>query len=1029
VIKKLPNGNLKTIDFNKSQSTGSPTTYSSRPKWKNGRNSAVVSGYGTGFTNEEIEALRKQMYQDYDIMDTDAIVSSVLDIFSDESSCVNEQGELLVIKTDDVKVKKVLHNLFYDIMNIEFNLWSWIRTSVKYGDNFLYLQVEEEVGVINVMPIHPMLMIREEGSREEPDQVRFKYEGDFGAGSGHQNYFQEYEIAHFRLLGDVNFLPYGRSNLEGGRKEYKRMCLPSFSKIWTETGFVEIGNIAAGDCVFSFDYLNKKYIKSTVKEQMHNGQKEVFEIRLSNRKFYGTADHLYLTSDGEYKQVSDLTTDDYIILSNLLDQQLPHKLPLLKLNDNNIVANFDDGYFHDYVQHTNKKCIICDKEMKHLNSWHLKYKHNMKFSDYTNIVGTANYFHLMNRNVKIPLDDAMKFCVAYNLNTDKLKSYSPNSTVEIINEVKLTENFKQFVRFFGFLLGDGWIDDNAVKFSLGNRIDKSQKYLEFLNSIDCKFTISNVGKPNAECNIRNLYFVKLLRQLKFITGTSNKIVPDWIFAVDVEHKLEFLLGFADADGCDTSVQKNNTRFSVGGINKNLLETLQTIAIQIGLNVSNMIHTAGSEKFWKTSNKYYKSKDVYTFSFSLTNHHKTVIKNGLLCQKVIKIDSVGIQDVYDIEVDNINHNFIVDGVISHNCLAEDAMLLNRIMRAPERRLFKIDIGNIAPEEVDAYIEEISNTMKKTPYIDPLTGEFNLRYNLINSQEDFFMPVRGGDSGTSIETLPGLSNDGMLEDVEYFKNKMIAAFKIPKSYIGYSGDEDSGGDGKSLAQLDIRFARTIERIQKIFVSELYKIAIIHLKVQGFETEDLLNFELTLTNPSLIFERQKTDVLTAKVDLAKSAREENPLLSDNYIYKNIFGFTDEEIQNEMDAKVESAKYAFRIKQIQEEGNDPEVTGKSFGTPHDIATMQVSSKYMPGQYEESDKSLYNKDEREENKGKPDQYAGSFETERDKDFGRDPVGRKENAKTEMPETFKRITKSLDKMKKVKKEPASMLNEDNLIIE
>ncbi len=577
IIKKLPSGRLKTLDVNKSQSIGSPTTYGTRAKWRNGRSFNSTSGYSSGFTNEEFEALKKQMYIDYELMDTDSIVSSVLDIYADESTTLSENKELLVIKTDDAKIKKVLHNLFYDVLNIEFNLWQWVRTTCKYGDSFLHVQIAENVGIVNVMPIHPSLMVREEGNQDNPNHVRFRYDGDYGFRNATNMYFEEYEIAHFRLLGDTNFLPYGKSIIEGGRKEYKRLLL----------------------------------------------------------------------------------------------------------------------------------------------------------------------------------------------------------------------------------------------------------------------------------------------------------------------------------------------------------------------------------------------------------------------------------------------------------AEDSMLISRIMRAPERRLFKIDVGNIPPEEVDAYMEEITREMKKTPYIDPTTGDYDLRYNLMNSLEDFYLPVRGGDTGTSIETLPGLNNDGMKDDVEYFKNKMISAFKVPKAYIGYI--EEAGTDKGSLAQIDIRFARTIERVQKVFTSELYKLALIHLYVQGFETDDLLNFELTLTNPSLVYERQRLDILTSKVDLVKSIKEAN-LFSDKYIYEAIFGMTEEEWKNDRDMIVESAKQVFRLKQITEEGNDPATTGKSYGTPWDIATLQVSSKFLPGQYGETNKELYTKDEREENEGKPQQHKGSFETKRDKDFGRDPVGRRELDKME---SVKSTLTSVQKFRK-KSEP-NMLNENNIL--
>ena len=196
------------------------------------------------------------------------------------------------------------------------------------------------------------------------------------------------------------------------------------------------------------------------------------------------------------------------------------------------------------------------------------------------------------------------------------------------------------------------------------------------------------------------------------------------------------------------------------------------------------------------------------------------------------------------------------------LMEDAMLIHRIMRAPERRIFKIDVGNIPPAEVDNHIQTIINKMKKVPYIDEKTGDYNLKFNMQNMIEDFFLPVRGGESGTSIESLPGLSSDGQIEDIDYLKNKLFSALKVPKAFLGY----DEGVEGKAtLAAEDVRFARTIERIQKIFVSELTKIAVVHLYTQGYKDADLVNFELSLTNPSIVYEKQKVETLNEKIGLA--------------------------------------------------------------------------------------------------------------------------------------------------------------------
>jgi hypothetical protein len=195
------------------------------------------------------------------------------------------------------------------------------------------------------------------------------------------------------------------------------------------------------------------------------------------------------------------------------------------------------------------------------------------------------------------------------------------------------------------------------------------------------------------------------------------------------------------------------------------------------------------------------------------------------------------------------------------LMEDAMLIHRIMRAPEKRVFKIDIGNIPPTEVDNYMQRIINKMKKIPFVDKNTGDYNLKYNMQNLTEDFFLPVRGSDSGTSIDNIGGLEY-AAIDDIDYLKNKLFAALKVPKAYLSY--DENINGKA-TLAAEDVRFARTIERIQRTVVSELTKIAVIHLYSQGIQDADMVNFELSLTNASTIYEQEKINLWSEKVRLA--------------------------------------------------------------------------------------------------------------------------------------------------------------------
>ena len=260
------------------------------------------------------------------------------------------------------------------------------------------------------------------------------------------------------------------------------------------------------------------------------------------------------------------------------------------------------------------------------------------------------------------------------------------------------------------------------------------------------------------------------------------------------------------------------------------------------------------------------------------------------------------------------------------LMEDAMMIHRIMRAPEKRVFQIDIGNIPPAEVDNYMQKILNKMKKTPIIDQATGEYNLKYNMQNITEDFFLPVRGGDSGTRIESLPGLTYEA-IEDIDYLKNKMLAALRVPKAFIGY---EESLGSKATLAAEDVRFARTIERIQRITISELTKIAIVHLYAQGYQDADLVDFELDLTNPSTIYETEKVELWNSKTQLASSMLQDG-IVSTEWIYKNVFNFTDDKIKEMDNQIVFDYKQKFRRSQIESEGNDPAKSGEAQGTPSD--------------------------------------------------------------------------------------------------
>jgi hypothetical protein len=248
------------------------------------------------------------------------------------------------------------------------------------------------------------------------------------------------------------------------------------------------------------------------------------------------------------------------------------------------------------------------------------------------------------------------------------------------------------------------------------------------------------------------------------------------------------------------------------------------------------------------------------------------------------------------------------------LMEDAMLIHRVMRAPEKRIFKVDVGNIPPNEVDNYMQKIINSSKKVPFVDERTGEYNLKYNMQNLIEDYYMPVRGSDNGTSIDTLKGLEYN-MIDDINYLKNKLMAALQIPKAYLGY--EEDTNGKA-TLAAMDVRFAKTIERIQRVIVSELTKIAIVHLYAQGIEDDRLTAFTLELTIPSKIYEQEKVELYTSKIALIQQMQQ-TKMVSKEWMYKAILNMAKDE-QDEMTMQVlDDTKQSFRLTSIETQGMDP--------------------------------------------------------------------------------------------------------------
>ena len=243
------------------------------------------------------------------------------------------------------------------------------------------------------------------------------------------------------------------------------------------------------------------------------------------------------------------------------------------------------------------------------------------------------------------------------------------------------------------------------------------------------------------------------------------------------------------------------------------------------------------------------------------------------------------------------------------LMEDAMMAYRVIRSSERRVFKIDVGGIPPQDVEQYMEKIVSQLKRHSVVDPDNGKIDLRYNPMSIEEDYFIPVRAG-SATEITSLPGAQNITQIDDIKYLRDKLFSALKIPQSYLTMG--EGAQEDKTTLAQKDIRFSRTIQRLQRVIVAELTKIGIIHLYTLGFRGDDLLSFDLTLNNPSKIAELQELEHWKQKFDIAGSATE--GYFSRRWVTENVFGMSHEEFVRNQREMYYDRKHDASLQQVAE-------------------------------------------------------------------------------------------------------------------
>jgi intein/homing endonuclease len=765
------------------------------------------------------ETTRIGSYADFEAMEFYPIIAAALDIIMEEATTINDKGKVLNVYSESNRVKTILQDLFFNRLDIHTSLPMWTRNTVKYGDNFLFLNINDKHGITGAKQMPNYEMERRESGLFDMITGNYTVNNDVANSDkvkfywrGRDVEFNSWQMAHFRLLGDDRRLPYGT-------------CLKGDTRINTEFGVEEISKIQVGTNVWSFNTETQEKELSPILDKIMSGTKEVFKVSTKHNFIDASKEHkiLVATESGDfiYKNVCDLKIGD-----------------LLVLNKN---------------EHTNKTILINkSKPNENKNGWF--------------------------------------------------------NNIELIPDT-VTEEFAQL---FGFLIGDGWLttDNSKVEFALGTDVETNEYYISLLE----KFSGCKMITNNKQATLHSKMLKTILERMGFSGKSYEKRIPNWVFEMDTILQKAFVAGLMDADGWATRDQW------VVGLhielnNKELIEDLKILLQRIGYKSGSIRSRLRKEPIIEGRQiKTVRESHMITFYDSyLTQMKKYEFKNrktdNFILEPIQSIESIGEFETYDIYVKNENHNFYANNIIVHNSileksrriwkqliLAEDSMLVYRVTRAPERRVYKIYVGNIDDADVPAYVNEIADRFKRTPIVDSQTGQMDLRFNQLSNDQDFFIPVRSEDSPNPIETLPGASNLDQIADIEYLRNNLFTALRIPKPFLGF---DEASGEGKNLALQDIRFSRTVNRVQQSMLQELNKIAIIHLYLLGFE-DDLDNFSLTLNNPSTQAEMLKVEHLQQKITLLKDAVSDTGngfgTMSWTRAHREILGWSNDEIKKDL-------------------------------------------------------------------------------------------------------------------------------------
>ena len=826
------------------------------------------------------EPTRLASFYDYESMEYTPEISAALDIYGEESTTVDENGYMLQIYSESKRIKSILADLFNNVMDVNTNLPMWVRNTPIREDSMIPLLDGTEITIKELSDriknneeiwsyaiqdgtksIVPSKIIWCDLTRKDSELIRVTL--DDGT-------YIDTTPDHEYMLRDGSYkradnLTEGQSLMPfySRKSEKKKDCIVGYEKVYNPNSakYKFTHSLVAHECVRDLDYeksigcqfdthhndFNK--LNNTPNNLIRLTHSDHFKLHVEHfDKILGSPDVVkkrmagidkYLRSDKRKERLSKEMSGIYPKYFEQYNNSVLHT-EHNKIRSEQMLNNWGSK---EFIEKTKKRMTI------EISDACLEYVSNL-------IINSENYVGInkLSELLKNDEDFLNFFKENYTLRKDIRKSINSTTLNKVIFR-KTNQNYFDFVLSIKpiLILDKDYIKSKSIY--LGKTKEKpllNHKVVSVvkLNETSDVYCLEAVG-PNGEHDRHNFPVLS-----KDANGSFSR--TSGVFLSNCKYGDNFVYLKLDSEkgiiGCQQLPNIEIERLERG------------VASQAAKqNIDEPVENKGLRFKWKVKDMEFNSWEIAHFRL-LGDDRKLPYGTSML-EKARRI-------------------------WKQLLLSEDAMLIYRTSRAPERRVFKVFVGNMDDKDVEAYVQRVANKFKRDQVVDSKTGNVDLRFNQMAVDQDYFIPVRDPAQASPIETLPGATNLSEIADIEYIQKKLLTALRVPKAFLGF---EEPVGGGKDLSLMDIRFARTINRIQKCMIAELNKIAIIHLFLLGFEDE-LSNFTLGLTNPSSQADLLKVDLWKEKILLYKDAVagiEGIAPVSVSWAKKHILGFSDEEIK----------------------------------------------------------------------------------------------------------------------------------------